>query len=240
MASNWDFNLDEEDDEDVAGKSLFGDDSLDMNFSSDDDELTVDEDEDDEDDEFSNSGNSNTSGNSSGFSMKVILIGVAVLIVVAIAFRVVTNISNKKSSSESSSKSSSETTVDRSSSDDEESVIVDGKLDGSSNGSSSSLDSSSNSDDGYTEITGNEDIELNDRLSELQYTVTGIKHYAKANDNEIRVKTILSGAISGYTGNYTLEVPYSKGTKLKIGDNFIVYCRLGTYNGKTVIEEISY
>ena len=45
---------------------------------------------------------------------------------------------------------------------------------------------------------------------------------------------------SWFTGTYTLEIPYSKGTKLHIGDSFKVKVQIGEYKGKTVVDGIKY
>ena len=75
------------------------------------------------------------------------------------------------------------------------------------------------------------------------FSVTAIKHYVKVidNSNNIELKTVLYGALAGFTGTYELEIPYSKGSKLNIGDYFTVSVQIGSMpNGKTIIGDIKY
>lgn len=96
-------------------------------------------------------------------------------------------------------------------------------------------------DDSWKEIDDSSDIKYNDEYSELTYTVTELHNEArKINDNTIEVRTRLNGSISGLSGSFEVYVPYSKGTKLKIGNTFKVMVSLGEYNGNTVINDIKY
>lgn len=94
----------------------------------------------------------------------------------------------------------------------------------------------------WTEITNNEAIEFAQNSTELVFTVTGIKHYARAVDtnNNLMVKTTLTGSLSGLAGSFNLDIPYDKGCRLVVGSEFAVQVQLGTYNGKTVVGEIKY
>lgn len=95
---------------------------------------------------------------------------------------------------------------------------------------------------GWVEIDNKQEIKFNKNKKELIFTVTKINHFAKkvgVNDNLV-IKTTLTGSLSGLTGSYSLDVPYSKGSKLVVGDEFTVLVELGTYNKKTVVGEISY
>lgn len=95
----------------------------------------------------------------------------------------------------------------------------------------------------WIEITDHESVEFEDEYKEFQFTITDIKHYARAVDsqNNLVVKTVLTGAISGLTGSYTIEVPYEKGVLLSTdSDSFTVYVKVGTYNGKRVVGDIKY
>lgn len=94
----------------------------------------------------------------------------------------------------------------------------------------------------WQEIVSNEPIQFNTDYIECTFTITDIKHYARAvdvNDNLV-VKSTISGNISGLSGTYSLDIPYVKGCKLGIGDSFSVMVQLGQYNGKSVVGEISY
>lgn len=94
----------------------------------------------------------------------------------------------------------------------------------------------------WTEIDENAQITYNNSYSELTFTVTGIKHYARSVDvnNNLVVKTTLTGSISGLSGTYSLDIPYNKGTKLVVGNQFTVQVLLGQYNGKIVVCDIVY
>lgn len=94
----------------------------------------------------------------------------------------------------------------------------------------------------WTEIEDDAQITYNNSYSELTFTITGIKHYARSVDvnNNLVIKTTLTGSISGLSGTYSLDVPYNKGTKLVVGNQFTVQVLLGQYNGKTVVCDIVY
>lgn len=232
-----DFDLEEESSEEESNSfddfDAFGDSS-----SDDEDVSENDEDSDSDSDEFNNFEVENKEKDGKGLAVKIIVAGVIGLFVILILARIF--LGHKSANNEADVSSNKEWT--------QSSTIVEENTDTDKNesakeilnNSESSSYSNSDYDSGYTEITGEDDIELNDSLSDLTFTITDIKHYAKSDETTLRVKTVLKGAISGYTGTYELEVPYSKGIKLSIGDSFNVKCRLGSYNGKNVIEEISY
>lgn len=232
-----DFDLEEEGSEEESNSfddfDAFGDSS-----SDDEDDSEDDEGSDSDSDEFNNFEVENKEKDGKGIAVKIIVAGVVGLFVILILARIF--LGNKSANSEADASSNKEWT--QSSTVVEENNASDKNESAKEilNNSESSSYSDSNYNSGYTEITGEDDIELNDNLSDLTFTITDIKHYAKSDETTLRVKTVLKGAISGYTGTYELEVPYSKGIKLSIGDSFNVKCRLGSYNGKNVIEEISY
>lgn len=72
------------------------------------------------------------------------------------------------------------------------------------------------------------------------FSVTSIKHYVKVVDSDnLMVKTVLTGALSGFTGTYEIEVPFSKGSLLSVGKSFNVSVQVGTNSsGKTIVGEI--
>lgn len=77
---------------------------------------------------------------------------------------------------------------------------------------------------------------------EVKFHITDIKHYiakAEGSDNYV-VKSTLQGSLAGYSGTFHLDVPYEKGIQLQVGQEFTAYIKVGTWNGKTVIGEISY
>lgn len=233
-----DFDLEEESSEEESNSfdddfDVFGDSS-----SDDEDDTESDDASDSDSDEFNNFEVENKEKDGKGLAVKIIVAGVVGLFVILILARIF--LGHKSANSEADASSNKEWT--QSSTVVEENTNIDKNESAKEilNNSESSSYSNSDYDIDYTEITGEDDIELNDSLSDLTFTITDIKHYAKSDDTTLRVKTVLKGAISGYTGTYELEVPYSKGIKLSIGDSFNVKCRLGSYNGKNVIEEISY
>lgn len=83
-------------------------------------------------------------------------------------------------------------------------------------------------------------ISFNKDYSSLQFTITGIEHFALRTDpnGNLEVKTELTGSISGYAGTYKLTVPYSKGCQLKTGMTFDVSVQVGEFKGKSVIGDI--
>lgn len=94
----------------------------------------------------------------------------------------------------------------------------------------------------WVEITNNEDVQIEDNYSDMTFTVTGLKFYARSVDtnNNLVIKCVVSGSISGLSGTYTLDVPYNKGVRLVVGNSFTVHVQLGTYNGKTVVCDMKY
>lgn len=94
----------------------------------------------------------------------------------------------------------------------------------------------------WSTITDSEQVTFNNEYTDMVFTVTGIEHRARAVDanNNLLVKTTLTGSVSGLSGTYQLDVPYNKGIKLVVGNSFNVHVQLGSYNGKTVVGEIKY
>lgn len=86
-------------------------------------------------------------------------------------------------------------------------------------------------------------IVYNEEYSPSEFTITNIKNYvciSDADSSYIRIKTTLSGQISGCPGVYELDVPYSIGQALKVGQRFDVQVLYGTYGGRTVVGDIRY
>lgn len=86
------------------------------------------------------------------------------------------------------------------------------------------------------------EISFNEEYIDSIFTVTNHTDYVKvANDSSIMVKTVLIGALSGYTGTYELEVPYNMGRLVTDGMSFDVEVQIGiTKSGQKVIGEIRY
>lgn len=73
------------------------------------------------------------------------------------------------------------------------------------------------------------------------FTVTSIKAYVKdSRTGEKTVKAVVTGGISGLSGTYELEIPYSKAEKLAVGDSFSVKYRIAKLNDYTIVGDISY
>lgn len=106
----------------------------------------------------------------------------------------------------------------------------------STNTAESSVSSSSSE---WTTVSGDQAID-NIKEVESQFTVTSIEHLAKKSGNEMQIRTHLRGSLSGMTGVYDLDVPYEKGTKLKVGDVFTVTVEVGSYNDSTVVGVIRF
>lgn len=86
-------------------------------------------------------------------------------------------------------------------------------------------------------------IVYNEEYSPNEFTITNIKNYvciSDADSSYIRIKTTLSGQISGCPGVYELDIPYSIGQALKVGQRFDVQVLYGTYDGRTVVGDIRY
>lgn len=86
-------------------------------------------------------------------------------------------------------------------------------------------------------------VVYNTEYSQAEFTITSIKNYVAISDQNssyIRIKSTLTGQISGCPGVYEIDVPYSIGQALKVGQRFDVQVLYGTYGNKTVIGDIRY
>ena len=105
--------------------------------------------------------------------------------------------------------------------------------------STNTASTASSSSSEWTTVSGDQTID-DIKEVESQFTVTSIEHLAKKSGNEMQIKTHLRGSLSGMTGVYDLDVPYEKGTKLKVGDVFTVTVEVGSYNDSTVVGVIRF
>ena len=103
-------------------------------------------------------------------------------------------------------------------------------------------ENSNTNTDEWIEVDGSSNITFNDEYINSVFTVTSISHSVKVVDSEknLMIKTTLVGTLDGIRGTYELEIPYSKGIQLKVGNYFSVEVQLGNYNGKKVVGEIRY
>jgi type II secretory pathway pseudopilin PulG len=182
----------------------------------------------------------------------IVVVGIVGVIAVLFLARFITNKTKQNDSNLTSYTEQVDNNSD-SSSNTRQSENVDNIMTNSdasnSNTQASQSDSSTSvsyvqDENGYNwiEITDSENVEFNQDYVDMTFTVTNIKHYARSVDtnNNLVIKTALAGSISGLSGTYVIDVPYNKGVKLVVGDSFTVHVQLGSYNGKTVVGEISY
>lgn len=90
--------------------------------------------------------------------------------------------------------------------------------------------------DGWTVIEPDKSIDLDSEVSGV-FTVTKIKHMARSNGVETEVKTVASGSISGLTGTYDLELPYSLARFLTVGNTLKLKYKIGQINGSSIISD---
>lgn len=95
--------------------------------------------------------------------------------------------------------------------------------------------------DGWISIDKTE-IDFSEEYVSAKFLITGIEHVARVVDegNNLEIKTILTGSISGYTGTYKLDIPYYLGCQLVTEKSFDVQVQVGKFNGKKVIGNIKY
>ena len=90
--------------------------------------------------------------------------------------------------------------------------------------------------DGWTVIEPDKSIDLDSEVTGV-FTVTKIKHMARSNGVETEVKTVASGSISGLTGTYDLELPYSLARFLTVGNTLKLKYKIGQINGSSIISD---
>ena len=91
--------------------------------------------------------------------------------------------------------------------------------------------------DGWTVIDADKNVDLSSEVSGV-FTVTAVKHMARSNGSETEVKTIVSGSISGLTGKYELELPYSLARFLTVGNTLKLKYKIGQINGNSIISDL--
>lgn len=90
----------------------------------------------------------------------------------------------------------------------------------------------------WTEIQADKNVELGKDIDGV-FTVTGIKHLARSVGRETIVKTVVTGAISGLGSTFELELPYTLGRYIELGNSFGVSYKLGEINGNILVSDIS-
>jgi hypothetical protein len=81
-----------------------------------------------------------------------------------------------------------------------------------------------------------------DQIADSNFTVTSIQHVAKVvnEKNDMMVKSIIKGNISGLVGTYEVEIPYEKAMYLAIGTVFNIKYHYVIENEVRIIGEIEY
>lgn len=104
----------------------------------------------------------------------------------------------------------------------------------------SSTLSSTTSGNGWTEIDPDTSLKFSDPI-EASFTPTNVRHYVKTTTTgEMEAKSVVTGSISGLTGTYELEIPYSQGRLLKRGQYFGITYRISEINGQQIVSDIIY
>ena len=96
-------------------------------------------------------------------------------------------------------------------------------------------------DTGWIEFSGaSEEIYFSENPIETTFTVTKVRSYVKVTsvNNDIMLKTVATGSLSGYNGTYEVELPYNKGSLLQPGAVLKVSIQVGEYGGSSVVGEI--
>ena len=94
-------------------------------------------------------------------------------------------------------------------------------------------------DTGWTEIQSS-NLSKGNKLSG-DFTVTDIKHYSKQSKlSELELKSVVKGSISGLSGTYEIDIPYTNGIGLKVGDVFSIEYRIDNVNDCNIVYDITY
>lgn len=183
--------------------------------------------------------NSDSSENNSKY-VKVVVAGAVIVAIAIVSMAIVTKVKNTSKSSKDIASSHKESTSSVISTDTQSSTPADISRDrDASSRVTKPVNDTYNEE--WSEITGKEKLDLNKEYTSMSFTVTDVKHLARVLDQStINVKTQAKGSISGLAGTFIIDVPYSKGVHLNIGDTFSIMVKLGEYGGKTVVEDIYY
>lgn len=177
-------------------------------------------------DDFSNpdSDNSDNGGSPKKTAIKVAALGIGIIVVAFLLVGIINKVSSG-AKAEITGSNNTQTTQQT-----------------TSNQSNQSQQSTATSN-GWVKFTEASGLTFATNYTDATFTITDINHYVKVVDSEnnVEVKTVLTGSLSGFIGTYELEVPYYKGIKLNIGNHFDVKVQIGkTSGGKMVVGEIAY
>lgn len=180
---------------------------------------------------------SNQGGDSSGITKTAIISIVVGFIVVLVAFFGMKMIASKGQANVSTTNSATSSNVK----DNSNNVNAVANKDVGNKIDMSSSNSSENKNDWKT-FEASDEIVFNEDYVDSIFTVVSTKNYVKVvnSENELLVKTVVTGSLSGFTGTYELELPYEKGSQLLPGNNFKVEVQLGSFKEKIVVGEIVY
>lgn len=166
-----------------------------------------------------NSNDSEIADGSKNRTVVVIILAIVLIIVASIIYRVYkSSISNNES-----------TNTDN----------VSNNYDSSTDDTSTHNITEYESDNTWSSVDSNQNITDNNSINTV-FTVTSMQHQARVNSNEIEIRTIVTGSISGFTGTYEIIIPYNKGAKLEVADTFDICVYTGKYGEKTVVTGIEY
>lgn len=88
-----------------------------------------------------------------------------------------------------------------------------------------------------------DDTNFGDTMLDGTFTVTDVKIYARKTDttaNNLQLKGVLTGSISGLPGTYTLELPADTAVQVKVGMSFTIQYQLRDMNGSKIVGNILY
>lgn len=91
--------------------------------------------------------------------------------------------------------------------------------------------------DGWSVIEPDKTVNLDSEVSGV-FTVTNIKHMARSNGVETEVKSVASGSISGLSGTYDIELPYSLARFVTVGNTLKLKYKIGQINGNSIISDL--
>lgn len=92
-------------------------------------------------------------------------------------------------------------------------------------------------DGDWTVIEADKTINLDSEVTAV-FTVTGIRHLAKQTGVETAVKSIATGSISGLSGTYDIELPYSLARFVTVGTTLKLKYKIGQINGQSVVSDL--
>lgn len=99
---------------------------------------------------------------------------------------------------------------------------------------------STTSGNGWTEVDPDTSLKFSEELSGT-FTPTSVRHYVKTTTSgELEIKSVCTGSISGLTGTYELEIPYSQACLLQRGNYFSITYKMAEMNGQQIISDIVY